>query len=92
MRCAKCQKGLPQTDGHSGALLGLTAGSLIVAGIAYGVSFLSPGFPLAAGALAACTFATACRNSIRTYSESATQVDAAGVQCPHCAHVNFWSL
>ena len=92
MRCAKCQKGLPQTDSHSGALLGLTAGSLVVAGAAYTTSFLSPGLPLAAGALAIGAFATACKNSIQTYSASATHVDTAGVQCPRCMHVNFWSL
>jgi hypothetical protein len=92
MRCAKCQKSLPQTNSHSGTLLSLSAGSLVVSGISYAISFLKPGLTLAAGAVAVGAFATACKNSIRTYSASATAVDASGVPCPHCTHVNFWGL
>ena len=92
MRCAKCQKSLPQTNSHSGTLLSLSAGFLMVGGFSYLFSFLKPGLTLAAGAVAACAFTAACRNSIRIYSANATTLDAGGVQCPHCTHVNYWSL
>ena len=40
MRCAKCQKQLPQTDHHSGVMLSVAAGSLLVGGVSY---VLAPG-------------------------------------------------
>jgi phage FluMu protein Com len=92
MRCAKCQKQLPQTDGHSGLLLSITAGSLLVAGTSYALSFLTPTLPIAAGAIAAGAFSTACQRAVRTYSANATEFDDGGVACPRCTHVNFWTL
>jgi hypothetical protein len=92
MRCAKCQKQLPQTDGRSGLLLSITAGSLLIGGTSCALSYLTPTLPLIAGAVALGAFATTCQKTVRTYSTNATELDDCGVTCPHCTHLNFWAL
>jgi phage FluMu protein Com len=92
MRCAKCQKQLPQTNHYSGWMLSLTAGSLLVGGTSYAFTILNPALPVVAAAVAAIAFAVACQNGIRAHAASASRLDPSGVPCPHCTHVNFWTL